>query len=288
MNAVLQVLFRTPKIDRSLQSELNIDKNCKVRNCISCLVVSLYGNVITSKVACSPYALYAALKKTGSPLSDLLNGDHQDAHEFLMVFNEVLEKQTHSVRWFADNFTVDLATRVVCGSCGKMNESFCAVTDFALHVTGNRTVKTAVDSYFANDEINYQCEACRNCGIARKRHFIVSAPAYLCLQLKRFSGRGKKLTDLIEISSELNLRQHFLNPQDSESKFKLIAVINHFGESRNVGHYNAIFLNANGENFEFDDHNVRKVSSNLISGKDAYILFYERVEVAIIKIFAPI
>lgn len=279
MNAVLQALFRTPKIAQCLQSDLSKAKNCKIRNCISCMAVNLYGNITSSEVACSPYQLYGALKKTTSPLSELLNGEHQDAHEFLMLLNELLEKQPHSVRWFANNFTVNLATSVVCGSCGKVHESFNEVTDLALHVAGSRTVQTAVDSYFDHDDIQYLCEACRTFDIVKKKHFIVSASAYLCLQLRRFSNQGTKLTDEIEISSEISIRKHFLKTQDSESKYKLIAVINHFGESRNVGHYNTIVLTANGENYEFDDHNVRRVSSNLVSGKDAYLLFYERVEV---------
>lgn len=94
MNAVLQVLFRVPKIAKCLQSDL-FASNCKIRNCISCMVFKLYGNISQSQTACSPYELYGTLKKINSPLSELLNGDYQDAHEFLIVFNDVLEKQPH-------------------------------------------------------------------------------------------------------------------------------------------------------------------------------------------------
>lgn len=278
MNAVLQVLFRIPKIANCL-SDLNSANKCKIRNCISCMVGTLYGNIYSSQMACSPYQLYGALKKTNSRISNLLNGEHQDAHEFLMVFNQVLEKQPHSVQWFADNFTVDLATHVVCNSCGKVNESFSEVTDLALHVGKNGTIQTAVDSYFNYDDIEYLCEACRTYDVVKKKHFIVSAPSYLCLQIRRFSDRGSKIIDEIEISSELNITKHFLKNPDTESKYKLVAIVNHFGQSRNIGHYNAIVLTANGEHYEFDDRSVRKVSSNLVSGKDAYILFYELTEV---------
>lgn len=80
MNTTLQALFHAPKIALCLQSDLNNAKNCKIRNCISCMAVSLYGNIASSKVACSPYQLYGALKQTDTPLSKLLNGEHKDAH----------------------------------------------------------------------------------------------------------------------------------------------------------------------------------------------------------------
>lgn len=186
------------------------------------------------------------------------------------------------MRWFANNFTVDLATHILCASCGKIHESFSEVTDIALHLAGNNSIQSAIDSYFDHDDITYLCETCKNISIAQKKHFVVSAPAYLCLQLRRFSDRGKKLINDIQISPELNIKNHFLRNESSESNYKLIAVINHFGVSRNVGHYNTIFLMSNGDYIEFDDHNVRKISSNIASGKDAYMLFYELVEVLIL------
>lgn len=284
MNSVLQVLFHIPKIANCLLSDLNnINNKCKIRNCVSCMVVSLYGNTYTSETACSPYQLYSELKKTNSQISGLLNGQHQDAHEFLIVFNQVLEQQPHSVRWFPNNFSIDLATHILCGSCGKVHKSSSEVTDLAIHVVKNGTVQDAVDSYFNYDDIQYQCEGCRAYVIARKKHFIVSAPAYLCIQIRRFSGQGSKITDKIEILPKLSVKQHFLKTQDSESAYKLVAVVNHFGESRNIGHYNAIIVTTNGEHYEVDDRNVRKVSSNLVSGKNAYMLFYELTEVIIYR-----
>lgn len=58
-----------------------------------------------------------------------------------------------------------------------------------------------------------------------------------------------------------------------------MAVINHFGENIHIGHYNTIVLNAAEGCYEFDDRSVRKVSSSMISGKQAYLLFYELSEV---------
>lgn len=200
-------------------------------------------------------------------------------HEFLMVFNEELEKQTHPAHWITSNFTCDIATQVECGSCGKVHHSLSVITDVAIHVVGSSNIQAAVNSYFNRDDIEYLCKACGTYDVVKKKHSIVSAPACFCLQLRRFSDRGTKISDSIEISSKLSMKKHFLKSQVSEWEYKLVAVVNHFGESRNVGHYNAIILAPNGEYYEYDDRSVRKVSSSMVSGTDAYMLFYELIEV---------
>lgn len=240
---------------------------------------ALFKDTKSSKRPCNPYRLYGALAKTNIRLSGLLNGKHQDSHEFLILLTEELEKQEHSALWFSNNFTANISTHVNCSSCGKVNRSTSEVVYFALHLQRDRSIQTALDSYFNYDDIEYLCESCRTYDIAKKKHFLLSGPDYLCLQLRRFSELGEKITNEIEISLELSVGKHFSKPQAREWKYKLIAVVNHFGQSRHAGHYNTIVLTPNGLHYEFDDRNVREVSSNLVSGKDAYILFYELIEV---------
>ncbi|XP_037050724.1 ubiquitin carboxyl-terminal hydrolase 36-like [Bradysia coprophila] len=240
--------------------------------------MNLYVNIKSNKVACSPYTLYDCLKKTNQRLSDLLNGDHQDAHEFLIVLNQELERPPHSARWFSNNFSMKLATSIKCDSCGKVHESTSPVTDLALHLEGNQSIQAAVDSYFDYDDVDFLCEECRTYDTVKKKHLILSAPPCICLQLRRFSEQGTKITDAIEISG-ISLKKHFLKTQTSEWNYELVAIVNHFGQSRNVGHYNTIVLTSNGEYYEFDDRSVRKVSSNIVSGENAYLLFYKQVEV---------
>lgn len=283
LNATLQALFQIPTIANCLQTDLDNENKCKIRECITCMVINLFGNTQSSEVPCSPYRLYFALKKTNLRFLKLLNGEHQDAHEFLIVLNHELDQQAHSARWFSNNFTVNLTTHVKCSSCGTVHESFSGVTDIAVHLKGNRSIQDAVDSYFNYDDIEYMCEACRTYDIVKKKNFIQTAPACLCLQLRRFSERGTKITDTIEIASELSLRKHFFKTQVLEWKYKLVVVVNHFGESQNIGHYNTIVLTPNGEYYELDDRTVRKVSSSLVSGKHSYMLFYELIEVTVFQ-----
>ncbi|KAG4074576.1 hypothetical protein HA402_004447 [Bradysia odoriphaga] len=254
------------------------------KNCVTCIVIDLFGNTKSSKVACNPYRLYDALKKNNKRLSDLLNSDHQDAHEFLIVLNQELERQPHYARWFSDNFSANLATHIKCNSCGKVHESRNEVQDFALDLVGNRSIQAAVDSYFNYDDVDFLCEDCRTYDTLKKKYFILSAPSYLCLQLRRFSEQGTKITDTIEISG-LSLKNHFLKTQTLEWKYKLIAVVNHFGESQSVGHYNTIVLLPNGTVYEFDDRSVRQ-DTQRPSGRRIVDMDYVFMQMAQVTDFA--
>lgn len=243
------------------------------------MFLDLFKNTQCSKVPCSPYKLYHALQGTNLRFSELLNGKHQDSHEFLILLTEELEKQSHSTHWFVNNFSANIETHINCASCGTIHRSSVEVLDFALHLQGNQSIQIALDSYFHYEDTEYLCESCRTLDTAKKQHFLLSAPKCICVQLRRFSEQGEKLNDDIEISSELSLGKYFLKTEAAVWKYKLVAIVNHFGGSRSVGHYNTIVLAPDGVCYEFDDRNVRQVSSNLISGKNAYMLFYELVKV---------
>lgn len=256
-----------------------METNCTIRECVTCKFLNLFKITQCSKVPCSPYDLYGALRKTSKRFAELLNGKHQDSHEFLIVFTEELEKQKHSARWFGNNFTANIVTHINCSSCGEVHKSCVEVLDFALHLQGNQSIQFALDSYFNFENAEYLCESCRTLDIAKKQHFLLSAPGCLCVQLRRISERGEKINDKIEISSELTLGKYFLKTQAVPWKYKLVAIVNHFGANRYVGHYNTIVLTPNDVCYEFDDRSVREVSSNIISGNIEYMLFYELIKV---------
>lgn len=273
----MQALFHIPTIQNCLDSHNSA--NCSNKQCVTCKFVDLFRATQNSTTPCNPYTLYEALKTTNKRLFRLLNGKHQDSHEFLILLSEVLEQQTHSSHWFTGNFTADLTTHVNCSSCGTVHQSFSQVADFALHLPGNHSIQNALDSYFGYDEIDYFCESCRILNKLQKKHFLISAPKCLILQLKRFSDRSQKNSDEIEITMELNLSHHFLLPQEVAWKYKLVAVTNHFGNALHVGHFNTVVSTYNNTFYEFDDRSVREVSSNLVSETSAYILFYELIQV---------
>lgn len=270
-----------PIIANCLRTDLEKITSCKNRKCVTCDFLKIFKDTRCSNLPYSPYQFYDALKKRNKFLLGLLNGKHQDPHEFFMLLTEELEKQNHSAPWFANNFTADMETQIECSSCGTIHTTTGKVGDLTLEITGNESIQSSLDSYFNYDLIeDYECESRgRKIGVANKRHVLLTAPNCLCLHLKRFSGANKKIKDFIHITKELGLSRYFSKPQTREWKYKLVAVINHFGESVHVGHYNTIVIQSTDLFYEFDDRNVREVTSNMISGSQAYLLFYELIEV---------
>lgn len=271
-----------PIVANCLRKDLKEVTSCKNRKCITCDFLNVFKDTQCSELPYNPYRLYEALKKTSRRFWGLLNGKQQDAHEFLMLLTQVLEDQNHSVPWFGNNFTADMKTQVECSSCGTVHTTSGKVADFSLEITGNESIQSSLDLYFNYDRIKeYKCEYSGKIGEAKKRLVLLTAPNCLCLQLKRFSNAYKKINDCIYITQELRLSKYFLEPQTTEWKYKLVAIINHFGETLHVGHYNAIVIPSTDLFYEFDDRNVREVTSNMVNGSQAYLLFYELIEVIV-------
>lgn len=283
-NSTLQALFHIPTVANCLREDFEDTKNCKSRECITCKFTSFFNDTQSSEVPYNPYRLYESLKKAKNKrFVQLLNGKQQDPHEFLLVLVQELESQKHSARWFVDRFTVNIRTHVECLSCGTIHKSNGEVADFTLSVRGNQSIQSAVDTYFEYAASESHCISCKDNKKSKMKYFLLNAPDCLCLHLRRFNKQYAKMKDDIEISSELKLSKYFLEKQACEWNYKLVAVINHFGESLHVGHYNTVVLNANDDCYEFDDRSVRKVSSSMISANAAYLLFYELQEVILFR-----
>lgn len=249
-------------------------ENCSDKQCVTCKLVNLFKITQLRSVPCNPYEFYGTLKRKSERFDSLLNGAQQDSHYFLIMLTEVLEEQPHDAHWFKKNFTANLATHVNCSSCGKVHESASEVVDFGLFLPGNDTIQTALDAYFDHDDIDFLCENCEALNVARKKHFLLTSPKCLCLQLKRFSSYGKKINDKIEVSLELSLANHFLQPETIGDKYRLVAIINHSGQAMHVGHYSTIVFTPDNTFYEFDDRSVREVSSNFFAQSCPYVIFY--------------
>lgn len=167
----MQALFHMPVVANCLQKNIDDVKDCTVRDCVTCMFLDLFKTTQCSKVPCSPFRLYGALKKININFSKLLDGKHQDSHEFLMLLTQVLEQKPHSTLWFQNNFSANISTHVNCSSCGKVHKSFSRVADFALHLQGNQSIQVALDSYFDYDEIEYLCESRKTYKNSKKKTF---------------------------------------------------------------------------------------------------------------------
>lgn len=111
----------------------------------------------------------------------------------------------------------------------------------------------------------------------------MSSPSCLCVTLKRFSNFSSgKSNQNIKISPVLSASKYFDDTIADNLllpyKYRLVAVVNHLGQSRHAGHYTTTVSTKN-KFYQFDDSFVRKVDA--VKGDEAYILYYECVKVSL-------
>eukprot|EP00746_Dinoflagellata_sp_MGD_P139412 gnl/MRDRNA2_/MRDRNA2_72878_c0_seq2.p1 gnl/MRDRNA2_/MRDRNA2_72878_c0~~gnl/MRDRNA2_/MRDRNA2_72878_c0_seq2.p1 ORF type:complete len:870 (-),score=165.90 gnl/MRDRNA2_/MRDRNA2_72878_c0_seq2:427-3036(-) len=113
-----------------------------------------------------------------------------------------------------------------------------------------------------------------------------SAPPCLIIHLKRFGsetlcGPVEKIDSLVKAPVELDLSSWVQGPlPDHGAQYRLYGVVNHSG-TLSFGHYTAYGLVGEGDNrqwYLFNDSTVTRAEEKDVVSKDAYMLFYERVE----------
>lgn len=113
-----------------------------------------------------------------------------------------------------------------------------------------------------------------------------SAPPCLIVHLKRFGsetlyGPVEKIDSLVKAPLELDLSSWVRGPlPDHGAQYRLYGVVNHSG-TLSFGHYTAYGLVGEGDNrqwYLFNDSTVTHADEKDVVSKDAYMLFYERVE----------
>jgi len=128
-----------------------------------------------------------------------------------------------------------------------------------------------------DDDNKYQCSKCGCYTTGEKKSTFSHLPEVLCINLKRFrydaSGSSKQ-TSVVQFPYKLNFSSFVDRNFGSATSYTLCGLINHSG-TVNFGHYISY---ASRDNcwYEFNDDHVSQVPSEMVKGKEAYVLFYVR------------
>ncbi|XP_023587656.1 ubiquitin carboxyl-terminal hydrolase 11 isoform X1 [Trichechus manatus latirostris] len=134
----------------------------------------------------------------------------------------------------------------------------------------------------------WYCPNCKQHQLATKKLDLWMLPEILIIHLKRFSYTKfsrEKLDILVEFPiRDLDLSEFIIKPRSESDpdlyKYDLIAVSNHYGGLRD-GHYTTFACNKDsGQWHYFDDNSVSPVTEDEVESKAAYVLFYQRQDVA--------
>lgn len=186
-------------------------------------------------------------------------GRQEDAHEFLRYLIEKMEKaflfRYRNESWFKDldQYSKEttplnqilggyLRSTVTCLSCNHESVTFQHFQDLPLDISRVQTLNEAINGYFSREnleECGYKCESCKKRVSASKKFSLERAPTVLCIQLKRFTAMGGKLSKHITIGEKLNLQKYLSKTSDSNQNcvYRFVSMVTHLGSSSSGGHY---------------------------------------------------
>lgn len=145
------------------------------------------------------------------------------------------------------------------------------------------TLNECFAAYATQETIGeYACERCaptRHDG--HQVHRITNTSDILTIALRRFTWEDMKISTPVEIPMTLNMSE--VPGSEVDALYRLVGVVNHFGATRNGGHYTAVVHNS-AENrwVSMDDSASEHVDDfgarDSFRSQHAYILMYERVD----------
>ena len=116
------------------------------------------------------------------------------------------------------------------------------------------------------------CNKCNKLLDAKGENRIFSTPHVLILILNR--GKANQFDCDVEFEEDLDIKKYVDSPQ-CPTKYKLIGVISHFGESSMSGHFIADCRHFDGKWYTFNDSMVSSPNYKYSKKGTPYILFYE-------------
>lgn len=296
LNSTLQALFHTPALFNYLvhdphQCSSSFSSGC----CTICALAMTLKDTLRSSVI-KPNRVYEKLKTI---CKHMVHGRQEDAHEFLRYLIDSLQKSflssSSSNQHQLDNASKEttpfnqifggyMRQDVTCLRCKHVSTTFQHFMDILVDIRQVSTLEEALAQFFRPERLGndgaanmYKCEKCKVKVPARRRCLVERAPAVLCIQLKRFSLMGGKISKPVQLSRTISMDQYVHN-STSRQQYKLVSMITHVGPSPNCGHYTAIGEAANGQFFQFDDSSVRPISLGQVLNTASYVVFYEMTQ----------
>ena len=205
--------------------------------------------------------------------------------------SHICKKHTNSKVIYETSKIIDLfyGQSQVIIKCNKCNHTttrydpLCSI-NLALPTTEETiTLDKCLQHYSSPSNLeDYRCDNCSEVGHCVKTEHLWKLPKYLIVHLKRFKSNqvscGQKVDTRVEFPiEELNLNPYLEGYKKQKTRYKLLSVSNHIGNTGG-GHYFAISKSADNNWYVFNDQTVAKIKKEKILTNFAYVLIYQQYE----------
>ena len=154
-----------------------------------------------------------------------------------------------------------------------------SIKDYNKKIEGKIEIDTCFKYYFnkeKNDTNLYYCSICKKDVKRDAKISILTSAPYLIINLVRTFNRTKNFNFIDYPIYNFDVSKYVEN---SEGKYDLIGIVNHYGDYGALGHFTA-YCKKNEKWYEFDDAGVHDIDENNIKSNNSYILFYKRQNVS--------
>ncbi len=302
MNSVLQCLSQCLQL-----TDFFLTKNTQED-----ILVEIYTKTIREMWRENAPIAPKSLKKVIDDYIPLFRGNNQhDCHEFLIKFLEILHDKTKIKRikfeinpnsskniqkafssWethvgvpsiISDLFYGQFSDSLRCEECYFSSTVYDPFLTLEIPVyKGDYTVKDHLSRYFKFDYTYKKCENCSSDSSEKTEEHeiqrgIFLLPKILVISFSRFDALGKKKTENIHLSKELDMTEYSRFSTQDSVMYDLSSVICHSGESSTSGHYFSVIKDNYDDGWNiFNDQIVAPYNLDNLDVSTPYILFYKQ------------
>jgi ubiquitin C-terminal hydrolase len=308
LNAILQALSHTPSFVLTLPSPLAQDSTPTLTSLASLLLKKQHEDEHGGHRSLSPLPLLSSLALTLPRFSQTPAPHQQDAHEFLRLFCDELDRQTRAVGVLdtpTTPFMGSLHSVLSCQHCNTVLASkIDPFLDLSLTLPQQKAVRVvrgqpaplrlhACLSHFTRCEAlatsQTVCQVCHaNNPPVLKQLKVHALPQTLVVHFKRFNWTSAvfpspvlciKARRYVQFPLRGLCLDEFLSDtcEQRNALYDLSCVVVHHGKRIDHGHYTCYCLNV-PENrwYHFDDEHVTQVRDEVVARCEAYLLFYSK------------
>jgi ubiquitin C-terminal hydrolase len=216
----------------------------------------------------------------------------------LRIFNQIEKfnydfKKTNQYTLLHDIMFSNNLQYITCGNCGYIHINIFKELNYSLNIPKKQNVSiyNCFEKYFSSNILeDFTCDNCKEKSHKTyKKRKMLDCPKILSLSLVRteftqslFGMTTHKNISNVKYFKNIDMSNYIINQNiinNSNTKYKLISVVNHIGSGFG-GHYYTYSLDTKlNQWYVLNDESVRKINiDRVLSNDEATMLIYERID----------